>query len=545
MKRIAFAVVFVLASSPAVAQVPADISVRIDEIFQPWTSADMPGCAVGIAKDGLTVFERAYGMADLEWRVPNTTETIFEGGSLSKQFTAAAVVLLVLDGELSLDDDIRQYIPEVPNYGHTITIRHLLSHTSGLRDWGSVAGISGWGRERRAHTHADVLDIVSRQTRLNYEPGTMYSYTNTGFNLLAILVDRVSGTSFAQFSKERIFDPLGLEHTEWRDDYRRIIEGRSSAYNVNRDGMVEINRPVEDVHGNGGILTTVGDLLRWNQALTDERFGPEFKAIMETPARLNDGSPIEYASGLFVGDQAGMPAIYHTGSTAGYRAYTGRIPDAGLAWALLCNASNGLNGSTGVGVLREFLGDMAPPPDTAPPPGVSISETRARAVVGMYRSRLDGRVVELTARDDGLYEGEDRLIPLSDDKFAIGTTGQSVSFEDTGVGRPRVHLDTWEAIDLIYDPVEPWEPTPEQLAEFSGTYHSADAETTYRIHVEDGQLVVWRRPDVNGTLIPIYEDGFVTAGWIVRFHRDGSGQISELSLSLPRVFDMRFQKVEG
>ncbi|MEJ2205444.1 MAG: serine hydrolase [Gemmatimonadota bacterium] len=544
MKRIVFSLVFIFASVPAVAQVPENISIRVDEIFEPWTSIDMPGCAVGVAKDGLTIFERAYGMADLEWKIPNTTGTIFEGGSLAKQFTAAAVVLLALDGKLTLDDDIRTYIPEVPDYGHTITIRHLLSHTSGLRDWGRVAEISGWGRGRRAHTHADVLDSVSRQTRLNYEPGTMYSYTNTGFNLLAILVDRVSGMSFAEFSKARIFEPLGLEHTQWRDDYRRIVEGRSSAYNVRGDGTVEINRPVEDVHGNGGILTTVGDLLRWNQALSEERFGPEFRAMMETPARLNDGSPIRYASGLFVGDQAGMPAIYHTGSTAGYRAYTGRIPDAGLAWALLCNASNGMNGRTGVGVLREFLGDMAPLAPT-PPQGVAITEARAHELAGMYRNPLDGQVVTLTARADGLYAGQNRLIPLSDTEFALGATGRTVRFEDVGNGRPRAHQDTWEAIDLVGDPVEPWQPTPTQLTEFTGTYHSEDAETTYEVRVEEGRLVVWQRPDVTRRLTPVYQDGFRMGGGMIWFRREGSGRISELSLSVSRVFDMRFQKLGG
>jgi len=507
---------------------------------------DMPGCAVGVAKDGVTVFERAYGMADLEWGIPNTTETIFEAGSVSKQFTAALVILLVLDGELSLDDDIRNYIPEVPDYGYKITIRHLLSHTSGLRDWGRVAEISGWDRERRAHTHADVLDIVSRQTRLNHEPGTMFLYTNTGFNLLAILVERVSGMSFAQFSNERIFQPLGLEHTQWRDDHRRIVKGRSSAYGVRADGTVEINRPVEDAYGNGGLLTTVGDLLRWNQALTEERFGPDFKVLMETPARLNDGSPIEYAFGLHVGDQAGMPAIYHTGSRAGYRAYAGRIPAAGLSFAILCNASNGRPEAVRIGVLRAFLGDMAPP-DPVPPQGVPISGARIRELAGMYRNPLEGSIMTLTERDGGLYRERDRLIPISNTEFTLGTTGRTVRFEDVEGDRPRAHLDIhlnhWEAFEVVFDPVEPWHPAPRQLTEFTGTFHSDDAETTYQVRIENGQLVAWRRPGVTVRLTPIYQDAFETDGGVVWFHRDGSEQIRELSLSRERVFDMRFQKI--
>jgi CubicO group peptidase (beta-lactamase class C family) len=548
MKHILFvcALFLVFASPPTVAQTPANISIRIDELFEPWASVDTPGCAVGIAKDGLTVFERAYGMADLEWEIPNSTETIFEAGSVSKQFTAAAVVLIALDGRLRLDDDIRKYIPEVPDYGHKITIRHLLSHTSGLRDWGRIVEISGWDRERRAHTQADVLDILSRQTRLNHEPGTMFAYTNSGFNLLAILVDRVSGMSFVQFSNERIFQPLGLEHTQWRDDHRRIIKGRSSAYNVRDNGAVEINRPIEDVYGNGGLLTTIGDLLSWNQALTDERFGPDFKLMMETPARLDDGRTIEYAYGLRVGDQAGMPAIYHAGSRAGYRSYTGRIPEAGLAWAFLCNASNGRPEATRIAVLREFLGDMTPP-KPVPPEGVSITEARVRELAGVYRNPLDGSIMTLTAQDGRLYREQDQLIPISDSEFVLGATGQAVSFEDADNKRHRAHLDiqlpTWQAFDVTFEQVEPWRPTPRQLTEFTGTFHSDDAETTYQIRIKNGQLVAWRRPDVTIGLAPIYRDGFQAGGGIVWFRRDGSGHVSELSLGLPRVFDMRFQKI--
>lgn len=537
------AAAFAFVALPAVAQVPPDISIRIDGIFEPWSSLHMPGCAVAISTHGLKVFERAYGMADLEWGIPNTPETVFEGGSLAKQFTAAAVVLLAVDGKVSLDDDVRKYIPEVPDYGYTITLRHLLSHTSGLRDWGSVAAISGWGRERRAHTHEDMLDIVRRQTRLNYEPGAQYSYTNTGFNLLALVVDRVSGMPFAQFSRERIFDPLGLEHTQWRDDYRRIVAGRNTAYNVGANGTVEINRPVEDVHGNGGILTTVGDLLQWNQALTDQRFGSEFTRMMEMPARLNSGNEIRYASGLFLGDQAGMRAIYHTGSTAGYRGYTGRIAEVGLAWALLCNASNGLNAQTGSGMLREFLGDLAPAPPPAPH-GVQIAQTRLHALAGMYRNPLDGQVWRLTARDNGLYLGEAELIPLSDSEFALGVSGR-IRFDGPESGRPRLHLMTWEAIDTFGDPVEPWQPSSRELNEFVGMFHSDDAETTFVVRVEDGQLVVWQRPDQTRPLTPVYQDGFQAEGGMLWFRRDASGRVTELSLGIERVFDMRFQRVGG
>ena len=201
----AFALIVCAASpAPGLAQVDPSIAARVDDIFAQWSTDTSPGCAVGVTQNGETLLERAYGMADLEWGIPNTPETIFEGGSVSKQFTAAAVNLLVLDGTLSLDDDVRRWVPELPDYGHTITLHHLMTHTSGLRDWGSVASISGWGREDRAHDHDDIVDILSRQTRLNFEPGLEYSYSNSGYNLLAVVVDRSSGMSFAEFSKTRL-----------------------------------------------------------------------------------------------------------------------------------------------------------------------------------------------------------------------------------------------------------------------------------------------------------------------------------------------------
>lgn len=526
---------------PLAAQIPADHAVQVDRIFERWSSVESPGCAVAVAEDGLTVLSRAYGMADLEHGVPNTPETIFEGGSVSKQFTAAAVVLLALDGKLSLDDDVRKYVPEVPDYGHTITLRHMMNHTSGLRDWGSVAGISGWGRGQRSHTHAHVLDIVSRQSALNFVPGHEYSYSNTGFNLLAVVVGRVSGTSFAEFSKRRIFEPLGMTSTQWRDDYRRIVPGRSTAYRVASDGTVEIDRPIEDVHGNGGILTTVGDLTVWNRALTDGRLGgPDFVRMMHDTGQLNDSSEIVYASGLRVGSLGRAPSVTHTGSTAGYRAFLGRYPDQGLSVAMLCNASNVSTGGTGARIARIYLGDVADEPP--PHQGVAVPTSVLAELAGLYRDPVTGDPLRIEVRDGTLAAGGGpALIPLSPTEFLRGSS--RYVFERRPGARPVIHLESWQYTDQRYEPVDAFDPSTD-LRQYEGTYHSDDAETTFRVRVEDGRLTMWQRPDRTRTLEPIYPDAF-DAGWTVRFRRDGSGRVNELSLSLGRVYDMRFRKVEG
>lgn len=244
--------------------VPEIDVTAIDKVFARWNSTTLPGCTVGVSRAGQVV-TRAYGMADLEHGVPNRPDAIIEAGSVSKQFTAAAVLLLVQQGKVSLDDAVRKYIPELPDYGAPLTVRHILTHTSGLRDWGSIEGIVGWPRTTRAYTHAHVLDIVSRQKALNFPSGTAYSYSNTGYNLAAILVERVSGQSFQNFTRENLFAPLGMTRTSWRDDFTRVVQDRSIAYDVSSTGEVTMDMPFENVFGNGGLLTTVGDLLRWNE----------------------------------------------------------------------------------------------------------------------------------------------------------------------------------------------------------------------------------------------------------------------------------------
>jgi CubicO group peptidase (beta-lactamase class C family) len=346
MKRTLLILAIVVLAQPvipaqqgAVATAPSP-AAAVDEVFAKWTSST-PGCAVGVAVGGKPVLMKAYGMADLEHDVRNTPDTIFEAGSVSKQFTAMAVQLLASEGKLKLDDPVRKYVPELPEYAWPVTIRHMLSHTSGLRDWGSVESIAGWPRTTREYTHAHVLEIVSRQQSLNFEPGTKWSYSNTGFNLAAIIVSRVSGMPFAEFSKQRIFGPLGLKHTSWRDDHTRIVKRRATAYSL-QDGEYHIEMPFENVHGNGGLLTTVGDLLTWNENLVIPKVGnARVIAEMTEVGHFNDGKPLAYGLGFFVEEHRGVHNIYHSGSTAGYRAHLNRFPLTNTSIAVLCNGSNG------------------------------------------------------------------------------------------------------------------------------------------------------------------------------------------------------------
>jgi CubicO group peptidase (beta-lactamase class C family) len=232
--RLTFVLLMTAAVTPLAAQ--ASLEGRVDSVFKQYASDATPGCAIGVAQRGRVLLERAYGMADLERSVALTPASILEAGSVSKQFTAAAVLLLAGDGKLKLDDPVRRWVPELPDVMQPITLRHLLNHTSGLRDWGSVAGIAGWPRNTRALDHTVVLQIIARMRELNFPPGTEYEYSNSNYNLLAIVAERASGESLPAFTRRRIFQPLGMTSTSWRDDAMRVVHGRALSYDKDSSG---------------------------------------------------------------------------------------------------------------------------------------------------------------------------------------------------------------------------------------------------------------------------------------------------------------------
>src|SRR5215204_58053 len=291
-------------------------------------AAPAPGCAVGVSLNGESLFEKAFGLAEMEHNIPNTPQTIFESGSVAKQFTAASLVLLQQDGKLSIDDPVRKYIAEFPDYGKPLTIRHILTHTAGLRDWGSVMALTGAGRGDRVVTQDIALDVIIRQKSLDFEPGAEYSYSNSGYQLAAVIVERASGQKFGDFVRDRIFKPLGMNNSSWRDDYRRLVSGRAQGYSKEGPNAPWLlNMPIMNVVGNGGMLTTVGDWLKWNAALDAKTLGAPFVDALETQGVLNDGRKISYALGLDVGSYKGIKEVAHSGGTAGYQTYLARYPE--------------------------------------------------------------------------------------------------------------------------------------------------------------------------------------------------------------------------
>ena len=327
---------------------------QVDEIFAKWNSNKTPGAAVAVVKDGKIIYKSAYGMANLEYGIPNSTETIFHIASVSKQFTVFSILLLAKEGKLSLEDDVRKFIPDVPDFGKTITLRHLANHTSGLRDQWNLLALAGW-RLDDVITKDHVLKLVSKQKDLNFEPGDEYLYCNTGFTLLAEVVAKVSGKSFAEFTKANIFQPLGMNSTLFYDDHERIVPNRAYSYKGDSTGYKKSVLSYANV-GATSLFTTVEDLSLWVANFSKPKVGDsDLIDEMNTPAVLNNGENFGGALGQFVGEYNGQLEISHGGADAGYRTYLARYPEQDLAVIVFSNDASFSSGSVAHQVADIFL----------------------------------------------------------------------------------------------------------------------------------------------------------------------------------------------
>jgi CubicO group peptidase (beta-lactamase class C family) len=388
-----------------------DVTTRVDEVFKDWSRSDAPGCALAVTQDGNIVFERGYGMADLEQGVAIRPDTVFNIASLSKQFTAVALLLLQEQGKLSLDDDVRKYVGELPDYGKRITLRHLANHTSGLRDLPELLGLAGWNWvDDVPAPHA--LELIGRQRQLNFAPGEEYAYSNSGYFLMALIIERVSGQSFGQFTRENIFTPLGMLHSRFYDDRRMIMKNRALGHVKLPGGGFGAWRPTYQVVGDGGLLTTVEDLARWERNFLQPRLGRDpgkLVADMLEPGVLNDGKKIDYGLGLMMGDYRGLPMIHHGGSVPGYNTIMLRLPQQKFAAIVLCNVGGGPARVAAKAVADIYLDGQFPrspeapttrtPTDPPPKAQRPPSATELKKLAGAYYS------AELNARYTLKVEG--------------------------------------------------------------------------------------------------------------------------------------------
>jgi len=396
MKKILFLLGSLSLHFIASAQSWSDTLKSIETVLDRYQSAN-PGYELAISRNGQLLLSKAEGMADLEHNVPMTTTTLTEAGSVSKQFTAASILLLEQQGKLSLQDDVRKYIPELPSYGDPITLRHLMQHTSGVRDWGAVMELTGWPRTTRNYTNEHALLIIARQKALNNKPGDEFIYSNSNYTLLAIIVERVSGKSLAEFTSEYIFKPAGMKHTQWRTNMKTIVPNRAMAY-AKAGTVYETNMPNESVYGHAGLLTTAEDLLAWNNFYLSGKFGtPSLLSKQLAEHSLNNGIQNHYTAGLVVDSARGWKHISHNGATASYRADLQSFPDLGLSVAWLSNTSEFDSGKNVPAAIVKLL--VADVKKAAVKPVNKNEETTAKATVTVSEKNLQQYVGDYYSSD--------------------------------------------------------------------------------------------------------------------------------------------------
>ena len=543
------------AALTAAAQEPslADLPSRVDRIFARFDNTT-PGCGVGLAKGGRTLYTHGYGMANLEYGVPNTDSTVFESGSVAKQFTASALVLLAQDGKLSLDDDIRKYLPEVPSFGgQRITIRNLLTHTSGLRDQWGLLGIEGRGPGTQVHSAMTTLDLVAHQKMLNFPPGSDYLYSNTGYALAGLIVQRVSGKTLDAFTQERLFRPLGMTHTQWRDDFTEIVPNRATAYSGSAAAGFHTDMPFTNMIGNGGVLSTMADLMRWNENLDHPTVGGQsYAEAMQTRMRLTSGRTISYALGLIVGDYHGIREVSHSGSTAGYQTLLARFPEQHVSVAVWCNYTGANPGSLAQQVADLLLTKSPGVTAQASAMKVDVPASAIAQWAGMYRDAHTDQTLTFAASPTGLSTAGGRGAGGGRGSVAWSTAASNRFSSAQGeaifggtIGHRTLVLVRADADTARFEEVRPAQAAVEP-SDYVGTYASDELDVQFVIAAQEGKLMLLRRPYERFELRPVYPDDFQAEGGglgTLRFARDARGRVTGFSFFAGRVLDVRFKRI--
>jgi len=528
---------------------------KVDELFSIWDSPSTPGASVAVIKDGAIIYKKGYGMSNLEYDIKNDPTTVFHIASVSKQFTVFSILLLQKEGKLSLDDDIRNYIPEVPDFGKTITLRHLATHTSGLRDQWSLVTMAGWHMDDLITTE-QILKMVSKQKELNFNPGEELVYCNTGFTLLAEVVARVSGKTFAQFTDENIFKPLKMSHTLFYDDHQKIVKNRAYSYALDVDGYKKQVLNYETV-GATSLFTTAEDLSLWAMNFDAPKVGDAtIIEMMNTPAVLNNGKKQGGALGQFVGKYKGLNEIEHGGADAGFRSFLTRFPDEHFAVVVLSNTAEFNSENIAHKIVDIYLADKIKEEkkekkeekiaeDTGN--AITVSEELLESYVGNYELN-EGFVLNVSRTAGELFVQPTqqplfKLKALSTNEFKITTIEATMTFVPDAEG--KISSTTLKQGGQVMNAprLKAFDAKTVDLNTFTGRFYSEELSTQYTLVVKEGTLFAqhYRLSDIE--LTPSKQDNFTTMFGSMEFVRDANGAISGFKLSSGRVKNLLFKKI--
>ncbi|HEY4112002.1 serine hydrolase domain-containing protein [Puia sp.] len=523
-------------------QVSDSLAKKIDRVFSEWDNTSSPGCALAVLKDGKVIYTRGYGMSNMEYAIAITPGSIFHVASISKQFTAAAIIRLAMEGKLSVNDDVRKYIPEVPDLGHPISLANLMHHSSGLRDQWDLVTLAGW-REGDDITEDDIMEMVKRQQDLNFRPGDEYLYCNTGFTLLGIVVKRVTGVSLRHYADSCFFKPLGMNSTHFHSDHTEIVPNRTSAYVRDGDRWA-INIPVFDNYGATSLFTTVGDLAKWDENFyTAKVGGPAFIDAMLKPGVLNNGELQTYASGLMLGQYKGRNFVEHSGADAGYRANFLRFPEQHFSVIILANLGN-INPTE---LCRKVTDLMLPPGKGEVTPVVIVDTATIGRWAGDYydytskvRMKLEGNAVNF-GNSGWLSLNGNGLRALNDTVFMHPFNGAEYRFHGSG-DKVMVLLRAPGMKDRSYEKVKKVAVSLAGLEDFVGTYYSKELDVRYTFFISDNILQVKTPRNDAAELRPFIKDVFL-GPFLLEFQRDKKGKVGGFLLNTGRSRNLRFEKI--
>jgi len=554
-RRVLALAVMVLLAAPAATvagQSPPADERRIDSLFAEWTRGNTPGASVAVVCNSQIVFKKGYGFASLEHRAPITPATVFDVASVSKQFAGLAVAMLVTEGRVKLTDDIRKYIPEMGDVGHTITVGHLVHHTSGLRDWPGTLQLAGW-RFDDVISFDQILRMAYNQRSLNFVPGAEYTYSNTGYNLLAEMVARVTGKSFRAWTDENLFRPLGMTNSHFHDDHTQIVPNRAFGYSRRPDSTYSAVTNNLMALGSSSLFSTAEDLAKWVINFDEQKVGgPAAITQMRERVPLNDGSPNNYAFGLSHGQYRGQPTLSHSGGWASFATFIVHFPQQHFGVIVLANSGVVQPTRAAYGIadifLEKELGPRTPANMNAlaTAPTVDVAPAVLDRYPGLYRLgpgwyvrvRREGN----TLRTQATHEAEFPMSARSDTAFWVDAYSAPMTFRWVQ-GQPTQLTYRGRQYPKL---AEPAPLTRAQLAAFTGDYESEELATVYRVEPDDSGLVMRHRRHGMIRLTRLSGDEFGGSMWFTRsveFQRDARGQVTGFAVLIDeRSRNIRFTK---
>jgi CubicO group peptidase (beta-lactamase class C family) len=517
---------------------------RIDRIFAQWDTPSTPGCALAVVRNAAVDYARGYGVANLELDVPITPKTVFDIGSVSKQFTAMSIVLLAEDGKLSLDDDIHKFIPELPPYGAPVTVRRMLHHLSGLPSYTDLFDLAGVPQIDLT-TDEDALALIARQKTLNFAPGRQYLYSDTNYFLLALVVRRLAGESLGEFARRRIFAPLGMSSTHFHDDHRMIVPRRAMGYAPRPGGGFEIDMSNFEELGDGSVMTTVEDLARWDRNFYTGQVGgaAAIEKLQELGVR-SDRSKTPYAMGLILDRYRGMARVQHTGEWVGYRSSFLRFPQQKLSVIVLCN----MIGDMDPLALSERVADVYLHLDAQSPP-LAPTPTEIASYAGTYWDAENFAYLRFVpipaalALDTG--ESPQSLHYLGHGEFRGENSSTRYAFQSTAAGM-SVTLTDDDSDPQVLERVPQAGTREANLSQYVGTYYSDALGVSWTLGIRDGALVrtqwMFRAQQLEPLLPDIFTGDLSQGSYALRFARNGAGQVNGFAVGTTMVRPLQFSR---